>query len=87
MLRVVFDSECDEELRVRDGVVYERSLIISIGVSECRAVVAAIIAAFSDSESISILSSNNISFLESDGNIIVIAQYFSISLPISATVE
>ena len=29
MLRVVFDSECDEELRVGDGVVYKRSLIIS----------------------------------------------------------
>ena len=44
MLRVVFDSECDEELRVGDEVVYERSLILTIDVSEHIAVVATIIA-------------------------------------------
>ena len=34
MLRVVFDSECDEELRVGDDVVYECSFVITIGVSD-----------------------------------------------------
>ena len=34
MLRVVFDSECDEELRVGDGVVYECSFVITIGISD-----------------------------------------------------
>ena len=33
VLRVVFDSECDEELRVRVGVVYECSVVISVSVS------------------------------------------------------
>jgi len=34
MLRVVFDSECDEELRVGDGVVYERSFVITVLISD-----------------------------------------------------
>jgi hypothetical protein len=72
MLRVVFDSECDEELRIGVGVVYECSFVIAINISECRAVVAAIIAAFSVSNSISIHSSNITSFLESNGTFIVI---------------
>ena len=34
MLRVVFDSECDEELRVGDGVVYECSFVITVIISD-----------------------------------------------------
>ena len=45
MLRVVFESKCDEELRVGVGVVYECSICISISESECRTVNLAVIAA------------------------------------------
>ena len=83
----MFDSERDEELRIGDGVVYERSFVIAIVVPECRAVVAAIIAAFTVSKSISILSSNIISIVESYSDVVINAQYDPISLPISATVE
>ena len=48
MLRVVFDSECNEELRCRVGAMYERSDVIAIGISECGSVVAAIYATVSD---------------------------------------
>ena len=34
MLRVVFDCECNEELRCRVGVMYERSDVIAIGITD-----------------------------------------------------
>ena len=43
MLRVVFDSEWYEELRYRVGVMYGCSNVVSIGISECGSVVAAVI--------------------------------------------
>ena len=33
MLRVVFDTECDEELRVRVVIMYECSIVIAVRVS------------------------------------------------------
>ena len=47
MLRVVFDSKCNEELRYRVGVMYECSDVDSLGISECGSVVAAIVATVS----------------------------------------
>ena len=47
MLRVMLDSECDEELRSGVGGVYECSIDGSHVISECSAVDAAIIAAVS----------------------------------------
>ena len=48
MLRVVFDSECNEELRCRVGVMYEWTYVIAVSISECGSVVAAIYATVSD---------------------------------------
>ena len=47
MLRVVFDSEWYEELRYRVGVMYGCSNVVSIGISECGSVIAAVIATIS----------------------------------------
>ena len=47
MLRVVFDSKCNEELRYRVGVMYECSDVDSLGISECGSVVAVIVATVS----------------------------------------
>ena len=44
MLRVVFDSECNKELRCRVGVMYEWTYVVSVGITECGSVVAAIYA-------------------------------------------
>jgi hypothetical protein len=48
MLRVVFDCGCNEELRCRVGVMYEWTYVVSVGISECGSVVAAIYATVSD---------------------------------------
>ena len=59
MLRVVFDSECDEELRVGDGVVYECSFVFSYNFSFGDAIVGiTIISADDESISGSVIDNN-----------------------------
>ena len=87
MLRVVFDSECDEELRVRGGSVYECSFVISIGVSECSTVVTAIFTAVGLSQCISVFRSNIITICGSVGDAFIRSQCVADSHAVITTVE
>ena len=94
MLRVVFDSECDEELRIGVGVVYECSFVLAInisyGISEHITIICSIrvselsfIAAVCSTHIITIISADDDSIIVSGG----VNNFASFGLSVDSTVR
>jgi len=83
----MFDPECDEDLRDGAGVMYECSDVVSIYISECDTIIAAIVSAVSVAECISIDDTFIVSIGATVACAFVVTYRVTFVVPVSAALD